>query len=46
MKIACQEVLAPGRDCQERFANLKRYGFEAVEVSGEGVIAFNLTRSG
>ena len=35
MKFACQEVLAPGRNLKEKFENLKRYGFEAVELSGE-----------
>lgn len=35
MKLACQEVLAPGRNLREKFENLKKYGFEAVELSGE-----------
>ena len=35
MKLACQESLAPGRNLREKFENLKRYGFEAVELSGE-----------
>ena len=35
MKLACQEVLAPGRNVREKFENLKKYGFEAVELSGE-----------
>jgi len=35
MKLACQEGLAPGRSLREKFENLKRYGFEAVELSGE-----------
>lgn len=35
MKLACQEVLAPGRNLREKFENLRKYGFEAVELSGE-----------
>ena len=35
MKLACQEILAPGRNLREKFENLKKYGFEAVELSGE-----------
>ncbi len=35
MKLACQEVLAPGRSVREKFENLRKYGFEAVELSGE-----------
>lgn len=35
MKLACQEVLAPGRNVRAKFENLKKYGFEAVELSGE-----------
>ncbi len=35
MKLACQEGLAPGESLREKFENLKKYGFEAVELSGE-----------
>jgi len=35
MKLACQEGLAPGESLKEKFENLKKYGFEAVELSGE-----------
>ena len=37
MKLACQEVLAPGRNLREKFGKLKKYGFEAVELSGKRI---------
>lgn len=37
MKLACQEGLAPGKDAAERFANIKKAGYEGVEVGGGGL---------
>jgi sugar phosphate isomerase/epimerase len=38
LKIACQEGLAPGKTFAEKLANLARYGFEGVELSGGALL--------
>lgn len=38
MRLACQEGLAPGKDAAEKFANIKRAGYEGVEVGGRGLV--------
>ncbi len=34
MKLACQEMKAPGATFAERLKNLEKYGFDGVELSG------------
>jgi sugar phosphate isomerase/epimerase len=36
--LACQERLAAGATLAERLANIKRYGFDAVEVMGTSLV--------
>lgn len=36
--LACQDHLPPGETFRERLANLKRYGFDAVELRGAGLL--------
>lgn len=37
MKLACQEGLSPGKTSSERFENIKKAGYEGVEIGGGGV---------
>lgn len=36
--LACQDNLAPGSTLAERLTNLRRYGFDAVELHGAGLL--------
>jgi len=36
--LACQDHLPAGRTLTDRLANLRRYGFDAVELLGYGLL--------
>jgi sugar phosphate isomerase/epimerase len=40
MKLACQEHLLPGDDLITKWDNARRFGFEAIELRGQGDFAF------
>ncbi|MCC6485843.1 MAG: sugar phosphate isomerase/epimerase [Armatimonadetes bacterium] len=37
MKLSCQEGLLPGASLEDKLTNLKRFGYEALEVWGAGL---------
>ena len=40
MRLPCQEQLLPGATLQEKWEHAQRSGFDAIELRGEGDLAF------
>lgn len=38
MKLGCQNGMAPGKEWEAQFQNIRSYGFDGVEVWGQGIL--------